>query len=159
MSVPENEQVKPIEGSKLRVFRFSDNLGAILATQTLTPSDNNANLALWHSMKKDVETIMSGLAQRYSIQSWTPETYAENYISKYLKEYGFAPEVVEVTPNKIVFRNHSCPALNSGNQDHNSCTFCENFEVLAAKTTLGGKAVFVKTIAKSNPYCEIEISL
>ena len=158
MAESEKKQNTPEEVSKVPAFRFSCAVCTTFDAHESNPSANGT-LELWYSMKKEVEAAMAEIATKYGIKSWNPEAYVTNYVEKYLKEYGFAPEIVTVNPKTIVFRFRSCPGPNPDGSDLNVCSLCENFEVLVAKIAVNGKVDFVKTRAKNSPYCEIEVRL
>ncbi|MEM4726565.1 MAG: ArsR family transcriptional regulator [Nitrososphaerales archaeon] len=61
-------------------------------------------------VKKGKE-LVEELTSKYNITKWKPHDFKSIYIEDYLTQIGVQPEVVKMSSDRIVFREHSCQFL------------------------------------------------
>lgn len=157
MELKETPPLENLRCIKCRMFLLPSILQRILTSQKAIVGESVANLVLWSYLKKNAEDIVTDLAKVYDVKAWTPDTYLENYVDKFLRELDGKLEVVERAPKKIVFCHHHCFLSHLDMPPELGCEFCEIFESLVAEITLKGKATIRKTLAKGSPHCEVEV--
>ncbi len=100
--------------------------------------------------------ILKKLEAKYDIKEWTPETFKEFFIEKYLREEGFEPEIIEVN-KKVAYRLHNCVFFELAlDKPEIICDiFHESFNK-GVSSALENKVRFLrlKCLAHGDPYCE-----
>ncbi|MBS7658301.1 MAG: helix-turn-helix domain-containing protein [Candidatus Bathyarchaeia archaeon] len=94
---------------------------------------------------------------KYEIKEWTPETFKEFFIEKYLREIGSEPEIIEISNTKIVYRLHNCIFFELAlDKPDILCDILHESFNKGVSSGLGGKAKFIRTrcLTHGEPYCE-----
>ncbi len=102
-------------------------------------------------------TVVKKLETKYDIKEWTPETFKEFFIEKYLKEVGSEPELLEANKTKTAYRLHNCIFFELAlEKPEIVCDILHESFNKGVCSALGNKARFIKLkcLAKGDPYCE-----
>ena len=109
-------------------------------------------------IKKGKE-IVEELASKYSITHWTPQTFKSFYIDDYLTQIGVQPEVLKMSSDKVVFREHSCQFLELATKyPELICDVLDTAVHQGISEALGGvKIVKTKCMGHGDDYCEYSV--
>jgi len=103
------------------------------------------------------ENTIKKLEVENEIRNWSLENYVEIFISKYLKEEGAEPEIVEASEKKIVYRLHNCLFFELAvKMPEVMCDVLHESFHEGASNAMGIKARISRLtcMGKGDPYCE-----
>lgn len=138
---------------KHRYAKINNFLGAIIRhLLRLNQADNIIRKIGFDIGKRTANDIQleSGISE------WTLEAFEKFFINEYLKEFDAAPEIVEKTDEKIVYRIHNCVFLGGLKMPEKICDIIhEGFnEGVSEATGKKMKITRLTCMGKGDTYCE-----
>lgn len=103
------------------------------------------------------ESVVKEIESKHHVREWSLEAFRDLFIERYLEEAGAYPEIVSVSGNQIVYREHNCLVLELAVETPETICdiFHEGFHEGISKA-IGGKVKIVRLTCQGHgdPYCE-----
>lgn len=120
-----------------------------------------ANKLLRRVGKSIGESVVREIESKHHVKEWSLETFRDLFIKRYLEEAGAYPEIVSVSRNQIVYREHNCLVLELAVETPE--TICDIFHEgfhEGISNAVGGKVRIVRLTCQGHgdPYCEHSLS-
>jgi predicted ArsR family transcriptional regulator len=108
---------------------------------------------------KKGKQIIEELASKYNLTGWTPQIFKAKYVEGYLTQIGVQPEVLRVSSDRVVFREHSCQFLEVATRYPE--LICDVLDA-AVHQGIGGalgnvKIVRTRCMGHGDDYCEYSV--